>query len=636
MKRIFPALALLFLLLPAWGEPNPTVGQILDVTGTINMVSVSRGMISVGDTMYVVDRMSAITVNGKRGSIDDLADGMKVSGSAEVTAREGDSHAPPWKVLRMLTATSPPAGAESTPGVANPLANVPQMPPQGYPGAMPGDPNAAATNPAAADFKQKLGGTFWTLTLTNPAMLGNMQEKPNPDLWFSLNADGTVTCGWLATGGTWQINNQLLVVVKLTDAAQGGPGRILNPGMMPGAGMFPGSPAIVMAVDHDLTAGRKLGAQMMVAVGNRQLPVAFFSAGRIASPTQDMLAKVPAAGPSATPAAPVAAATPTPAPVSAEAQNTAAEIVRANSNNLVFVTGKEGAGSGFIAKFSGGNYLFTNAHVAAGINDANFKTLGGAVVKGDPASVAVGHDIFCCALPDGGKPLEIMQGVDENARIGDDVVVLGNAEGSGVINTIMGKIVGIGPDLVEIDAQFVPGNSGSPIIHLKTGKVVGVATYLVTRKYDATTHEKMATPEVRRYGYRIDSVKTWQPVNWREFYAEADAMEKVHALTSDLDAFFRDISETHGKVTIEKHTNPVIKSRIAQWQEEKGGDRSVSDREQADASFLSFLKISCKSDITSLQNRLTYDYFQRELVTEQETRTEMSKAFSQIIEDIRK
>ena len=624
MKSFF--LAFLFMVSIACGEQGMSLGQLLDINGTISSVNVDKGIVTIGSTEYTVETMSSITVNGKSGSIRDLASGMKVTGSAEVTGMS--PYRSPTKTLRMLHATGDAAAAQSTPGAVNPQANVPQ----GVPGAPAGNPNPMAENPAAADFKQKLGGTFWMLTLTNPAMLGNVQEKPNPDLWFSLNADGTVTCGWLPTGGTWQINNQLLVVVKLTDAAQEGPGRIPNPGMMPGAGMFPGAPAIVMAVDHDLTAGRILGAQMMITVGRRQLPVVFFSAGRVNPPTRDMLAKVPA------PVAPVAAAsaTPTPAPASPETQNTASEIVRANSNNLVFVTGKEGAGSGFIANFGGGSYLFTNAHVAAGINDANFKTLGGTVVKGDAASVAVGHDIFCYALAAGGtKPLEIMQSVDENARIGDDVVVLGNAEGSGVVNTIMGKIVGIGPNLVEIDAQFVPGNSGSPIIHLKSGKVIGVATYTVTRKYDATTHEKMATPEVRRYGYRIDSVKNWQPVNWRTFYAEADAMEKVHTLTRDLDAFFTDISETHGKVTVERHTNPVIKSRIAQWQEDKGGERSMSDRSNADASFLSFLKIACQSDISALQNRLTYDYFQRELVTEQETRTEMSKAFSEIISDIR-
>ena len=94
-----------------------------------------------------------------------------------------------------------------------------------------------------------------------------------------------------------------------------------------------------------------------------------------------------------------------------------------------------------------------------------------------------------------------MDHVDENASIDDDVVVLGNAEGGGVINTIKGKIVGVGPNLVEVDAAFVPGNSGSPIIHLKTGKVIGVATYLIIaqirRRHPGARMQRAAHPALR-------------------------------------------------------------------------------------------------------------------------------------------
>src|SRR5207249_1223946 len=123
----------------------------------------------------------------------------------------------------------------------------------------------------------------------------------------------------------------------------------------------------------------------------------------------------------------------------APVQPSAPEIVKANHNNLVFVSGSTGAGSGFIANIGGANYLVTNAHVAAGINEATFKALDGTVVKGGAPSLAVGEDVFRMAMPPGGTPLEIMQGVDANVTIGDEVVVLGNAEGQGVINTILGK-----------------------------------------------------------------------------------------------------------------------------------------------------------------------------------------------------
>ena len=321
--------------------------------------------------------------------------------------------------------------------------------------------------------------------------------------------------------------------------------------------------------------------------------------------------------------------------ISPDVQQAASQIIQAYHDSLVFVTGAAGSGSGFIATIGSANYLVTNVHVAAGIRDAAFKTLDGTVVQGGVPSMAVGEDIFCMAMPPGGKPFQIMQSVDANAAIGDDVVVLGNAEGAGVVNTLIGKIVGIGPNLVEIDAPFVPGNSGSPIVHLKTGKVIGVATYLVTNQYDLTTDQKLKKPVVRRFGYRLDSVKGWQAVRWPSFNAQAARMEGIETLTNDLYDFFRDLDEHKGVVTPGRHTNPVIKTRIDDWLDAKSHNPSAEDADIADANFISFLKIACQSDITAAQSQVTYDYFRRELADQKQTRDQMASAFQDIIRVIR-
>ena len=328
-----------------------------------------------------------------------------------------------------------------------------------------------------------------------------------------------------------------------------------------------------------------------------------------------------------------AAATPTP-PILPQDQQAASAIVQAYHDSLVFVTGADAAGSGFIATMAGSNFLVTNAHVAAGIRDAQFKTLDGTTAQGGAPSIAIGEDIFCMAMPAGGKPLQVMRNVDQNAAIGDSVAVLGNAEGGGVINTIIGKIVGIGPNLVEVDAPFVPGNSGSPIIHLKSGKVIGVATYLVTQQYDLTTDKRLPRPIVRRFGYRLDGVKGWQAVQWPAFYAQATRMESIEKLTTDLADFFADIAENRGTVTMGRHTNPVIAGQIQQWIASKQPNESAQDRSDADANFLSFLKIACQSDITAAQSKITYDYFRRDLADQKQARNEMSKGFEELIQAV--
>jgi S1-C subfamily serine protease len=322
-------------------------------------------------------------------------------------------------------------------------------------------------------------------------------------------------------------------------------------------------------------------------------------------------------------------------PATPVVQTNASELVKTYCNSLVFVTGKDGAGSGFLAKYATGNFLFTNAHVAAGVRGAAFKTLEGAEVKIGAASCAVGHDVFLLQATTNGQPFEIMKDVDQNASIGDEVVVLGNAEGAGVINTITGKIVGLGPQLVEVDAPFQPGNSGSPIVHLKSGKVIGLATYAIIRKYDATTKEPVKDPVIRRFGYRLDSIKSWQPVNWQAFFAQATEMEAVEKLTTDLAAFLNDLAREKG-INYGAHNNPAIRNRINAWVEARAKKLSPRDAAMADQSLISYLKVTCQTDVAAARQHITYDYFQRGLADQQRERDEIAGIFNEIIQNLRR
>jgi len=353
------------------------------------------------------------------------------------------------------------------------------------------------------------------------------------------------------------------------------------------------------------------------------------------TPTPEQILALNATPAPVIPPKPVVAATPVPAtPRPVPRPGDPLELIKKYRDSLVFVTGGEGAGSGFIADMAGKTYLITNAHVAAGVRAATFKTLQGTPVKVGAASVAVGHDIFAMQVAPNAAPFEILRDAENNASIGDEVVVLGNAEGGGVINNISGRIVGIGPNLVEIDAPFLPGNSGSPIIHLRTSKVIGVATYLTIRKYDSATSQALGSPSIRRFGYRIDTVKTWQPVNWNTFYAQATEMENIEKLTKDFIVLIKDIA-ADGRVSRSLHSNPVITSRIDAWLAEKSRHLSRSDKVNADQNFVSFLKTTSQADVASAQQYMTYDYFQRQLTEQQRERAEIAKFFARIVDAVK-
>ena len=143
-------------------------------------------------------------------------------------------------------------------------------------------------------------------------------------------------------------------------------------------------------------------------------------------------------------------------------------------DKLVVIVCGDKAGSGFVVRDGGRPYLFTNAHVVRK-GAVIAQRLDGTRLRLGPRDDAVGRDMVRFALEDESVPaFDLAAGVPD---IGDPVVVLGNSDGRGVVTEIRGKVIGVGPREIEVDAAFVIGNSGSPVLD-RNGRVIGIATYL--------------------------------------------------------------------------------------------------------------------------------------------------------------
>jgi len=314
------------------------------------------------------------------------------------------------------------------------------------------------------------------------------------------------------------------------------------------------------------------------------------------------------------------AGTPSYGMVPPEIQQQADTLLQTYRQSIVLVTGSAGAGSGFVAALNGANYLFTNAHVAAELPDAAYEALDGNVLKGGALALAQGSDIFRVALTASGvQPLQIDPQVDADVEIGDWVAVLGNAGGGGVANTIIGKVTGIGPDRVEVDAPFIPGNSGSPIIQLKTGKVIGLATYLTFSPFDWGTMQMMNSLSIRRFGFRIDTVKAWQPVDHDKFESEAALISNIEQHTRDIEIGVQTLRPGMGQAT-GWISNEEITSHLSRWRAARAANTSPESVRAADASLVDFFKATSAADLKKAQGEITYDYFARQLAQEKQAR----------------
>jgi hypothetical protein len=255
--------------------------------------------------------------------------------------------------------------------------------------------------------------------------------------------------------------------------------------------------------------------------------------------------------------------------------------------------------------------------------------LDGSRISPGAAEAAVRHDIMRMALATApATPLELLTEFDSNVKIGDEIVVLGNSGGGGVVTKLEGKLVGLGPDRIEVSAEFIPGNSGSPIIHIPTGKVIGIATYL-TRRYEefsgnAQTSGRATGPlVVRRFGYRLDSVSRWEPVNWAVFQAEAERIGRISALTGDIFDFLGALRKKQAP----QFATETLRRPANEWLNGIGGRRSEADRLKATQSFLAALRTMARSDVTLAESQLRYSFFREELREEREVRDKLYKAF---------
>ncbi len=331
-----------------------------------------------------------------------------------------------------------------------------------------------------------------------------------------------------------------------------------------------------------------------------------------AQPPGDLFASGGAAGsPSpAAPAAPAGAPASTPAAPPVESQSLTPEQMGA----IVLIEGEEGVGTGFIAKIRGVDFVVTNQHVIGGNEKLRITTVKGVSIPVGGIFGAVGRDIAILRIEGENKvpPLTLAADPLKTAKLGDKVVVVGNRRGGGVATQLSGAVRGIGPDRLEVDAPFQPGNSGSPIVHLATGEVLGVASYSQTRKLDeldgpaatATDAKKdePAKEEQRWFGFRADEVGKWETIDLAKWRVQA---KRVADFAADTEAIYYAM---RGKFT-EASRSPRIKPAIDRLNERaaRGASQLVVTQEVGE--FFRSLRALSQAGVKELKTGEYYDFF---------------------------
>ena len=197
------------------------------------------------------------------------------------------------------------------------------------------------------------------------------------------------------------------------------------------------------------------------------------------------------------------------------------------------ISSEQSEGSGFIAKIRGRTFLITNIHVLGAARGATIQTLDGVeITLPSYGYVSRRRDIAIVPIEWQGPTLPMSQSLSfDEIAVGQAVTVMGNSDGARVASRLKGEVRGVGPNELEVSAKFVPGNSGSPIVHDELGRSSRLLPALrfqcedqVDQRFGASGYSPLC--------YRLDGEIEWAQVALSDLYRQAEAYHRYEDRTT--------------------------------------------------------------------------------------------------------
>ena len=306
---------------------------------------------------------------------------------------------------------------------------------------------------------------------------------------------------------------------------------------------------------------------------------------------------------------------------------------------IAVIEGDRSNGTGFFCRSEGQLYLYTAAHVLSGNARLQVKLRSGTLVRKFGAlEAAEGADLVRLPVEE-----EVPHALDIApeaglAKVGDSVFASGNAGGGGTVGFEEGKIMGVGPVSIEIDAEVIQGNSGGPILDGKSRRALGVVTHLTAERKDQWA-EKTRFSGVRRFGCRLDRHWDWKQVPIDVFLKEGKALLAIQEQSELMIAALQP-GEWNSEVFRRLSLNPLARDirSLETWIDEQksGGQRfSESDRKKRLLGILDGARHRSRGQMAAFRCD-GFTWFHRESgLQEIRNREEIDKAYETSAQELR-
>jgi S1-C subfamily serine protease len=312
---------------------------------------------------------------------------------------------------------------------------------------------------------------------------------------------------------------------------------------------------------------------------------------------------------------------PTPTPTSTKPRHTA-PIINLTSDQtraVVMIKGDNAEGTGFLVKTPDGPAVVTNIHVISNNPNIRIVTNTGLQITTLSLKGASDRDLAMFAIKDDNYSyLDLAADISHTVQIGDEVVTPGDSEGGEVVLNTGGKVLGIGPERIEFDNPIYHGNSGGPVFHTKSSKVLAVVAMAmkvdVANDLDKTSFESRnsaITNSMRYFGLRLDTVPSWEPYDWKRLQTETLFLDQFHKRNLSLDSYFNTPRNSPGNTSKLYLTDDKFRGALENClQNSSGGD--ASQRKDALIELLADLNDLADTDMTAIQDMNNFYSFDQQ------------------------
>ena len=108
--------------------------------------------------------------------------------------------------------------------------------------------------------------------------------------------------------------------------------------------------------------------------------------------------------------------------------------------------------------------------------------------------------------------------------MGESIIAYGNSGGENIITELPGKVLGIGPNEIEISCGIISGNSGGPVLDQRN-EVLGVATYIKSNTNSGAAGTRFEG--IRRFAIRLGEADKWNTIPKEVFETEIKAVSAM-------------------------------------------------------------------------------------------------------------